>query len=52
MGNFLVELFQLQLRDYLFIYNPVDTFVKPISIVLLLFILFITCSFEQQKKMV
>jgi len=38
MGYFLVELFQLQLRDYLFIYNPIDTFMKPISIVLFLFI--------------
>jgi hypothetical protein len=52
MGYFLIEFFQLQFRDYLFIYNLVDTFMKPISIVLLLFILFIACSIEQQKKLV
>jgi hypothetical protein len=35
---FLIDLFQPQLRDYLFIYFPIDVFMKPISIVLLLFI--------------
>ncbi len=52
MSYFLIEFFSLQFRDYLFIYNLGDTFMKPNSIVLLLFILFIACSIEKQNKLV